>query len=254
MSVLAVLGLVLAGFGAGLIGSTAGLASLSSYPALLAFGLPPVLANVTNTTGITAFTIGSVASTRPELGGTWRKLWPRIGVFFVFGAVGAWLLVHSPPGSFEAVVPWLIAGASILLMVREQVQNWSMRRGRELRSAGPLFWIVLAGIATYGGYFGAAAGVILLAWLMLTTDDSLAYSAAEKNVLLGASNLAATLGFVLISDIHWGAAACIAAGGVVGSYVGPKFLRRVPERPMRLLIGLLGLGLAVKLFTDTLGG
>lgn len=253
MSVLEVIGLVLAGFGAGLIGSTAGLASLVSYPALLAFGLPPVLANVTNTTGITAFTAGSLASTRPELRGTWHRLWPRIAVFMVFGLVGAWLLVASPPGSFEVVVPWLIAAASLLLMFREQVQNWAMRRGRQLRATGPAFWVALAAIAIYGGYFGAAAGVILLAWLMLTNDDTLAYSAAEKNVLLGASNFAATLGFVFISDIHWGAAACLAAGGIAGSYVGPKLLRKAPERPMRLLIGLLGIGLAAKLFVDSLG-
>ncbi|WP_153503005.1 sulfite exporter TauE/SafE family protein [Cumulibacter manganitolerans] len=253
MSLLAVLGLAMAGLGAGLLGSTAGLASLASYPALLAFGLPPVLANVTNTTAIMTFTIGSLASTRPELGGTWSRLWPRIGVFLVFGATGAWLLVHSPPGSFESVVPWLIAGASILLMARDRVQGWAISSGRKLHSAGPAFWIVLAAIAVYGGYFGAAAGVVLLAWLMLTTDDGLAYSAAEKNVLLGASNFAATMGFVLISHIHWGAAACVAVGGIIGSYLGPKLVRRTPERPLRIVIGILGLGLAVKLYLDSLG-
>lgn len=252
MTLVAVIGLIAAGFGAGFIGATAGLASLVSYPALLAFGLPPVLANVTNTTGITFFTIGSLASTRPELRGTWRRLWPRVGLFAAFGALGAWLLVQSPPGSFEAIVPWLIAFASVLLMFREQVQNASMRRGRALRSAGIGFWVVLALIATYGGYFGAAAGVILLAWLMLTTEDSLAYSAAEKNVLLGAANLSATIGFIFISQIHWPAAISIALGGVAGAFIGPKVLRKVPERPMRLLIGLLGLGLALKLFLDTL--
>lgn len=251
MTILAVLGLVAAGGLAGLIGSTAGLASLASYPALLAFGLPPVLANVTNTAGITAFTIGSVASTRPELSGSWRRLWPRIALFALFGSGGAYLLVQSPPGSFEAVVPWFIAGAALLLIYRDAVQGWALRKGRRFRSTGPWFFVVLAVVALYGGYFGAAAGVVLLAWLMLTTDDSLAYCAAEKNVLLGASNLAATVGFALFSDIHWGAAACIAAGGVVGSYVGPKILRRLPERPMRLVIGLLGLGLAVKLFLDS---
>lgn len=251
MSVLAVLGLISAGLAAGLIGSTAGLASLASYPALLAFGLPPVLANVTNTTGITAFTVGSLISTRPELAGSWRKLWPRIGLFAVFGAAGAYLLVHSPPGSFEVIVPWLIAGASLLLMFRDGVQSWAQRSGRRLHSGSIWFYLVLAVVALYGGYFGAAAGVILLAWLMLTTEDTLAYCAAEKNVLLGASNLAAMIGFVLISDIHWGAAACIAAGGVVGSYLGPKVLRRLPERPTRLVIGLAGLGLAVQLFLDT---
>ena len=250
MTVLQVLGLVAAGLAAGLIGSTAGLASLASYPALLAFGLPPVLANVTNTAGITAFTIGSVASTRPELGGSWHKLWPRIGLFLVFGAGGAFLLVHSPPDSFEIIVPWLIAGASLLLMFRDGVQIWAQRNGRRFHSSGIWFFTVLAGIALYGGYFGAAAGVILLAWLMLATDDSLAYCAAEKNVLLGASNLAATVAFIFISEVHWGAAACIAVGGIVGSYIGPKVLRRTPERPMRLVIGLLGLGLAVRLFVE----
>lgn len=251
MSIVAILGIALAGFGAGLLGSTAGLASLVSYPALLAFGLPPVLANVTNTTGITAFTIGSVASTRPELKGSGGRLLPRIMVFFVCGALGAWLLVQSPPGSFEVIVPWLIAGASVLLIARDEVQAWAIRKGREIRSAGPLFWIVLALVAVYGGYFGAAAGVILLAWLMLTTDDPLAYSAAEKNVLLGASNLSATIGFALFSEIHWAAAACLAAGGIIGSFVGPKLLRRVPERPMRIVIGVLGLALAAKLFIDS---
>lgn len=246
----AILGLVSAGLVAGVIGSTAGLASLASYPALLAFGLPPVLANVTNTAGVTAFTIGSVASTRPELAGSWPKLWPRIGLFGLFGAGGAFLLVHSPPGSFEAIVPWLIAGASLLLMFRDSVQIAAQRNGRRFQSSGGWFYAVLAAVALYGGYFGAAAGVILLAWLMLTTDDSLAYCAAEKNVLLGASNLAATTGFVFISEIHWGAAACIAAGGIAGSYLGPKVLRKLPERPVRLVIGLLGLGLAVQLFLE----
>lgn len=252
MTLLAIVGLVTAGVAAGLIGSTAGLASLVSYPALLAFGLPPVLANVSNTAGVTAFTIGSVASTRPELGGSWRKLWPRIGLFAACGLGGAFLLVESPPGSFQVIVPWLIAGASLLLMFRDGVQIWAQRNGRRFHSSGPWFFLVLALIALYGGYFGAAAGVVLLAWLMLTTDDSLAYCAAEKNVLLGAANLAATIGFIFISEIHWGAAGCIAVGGIVGSYLGPKILRRLPERPMRLVIGLLGLGLAIKLFLDTL--
>lgn len=252
MSLLSITALVAAGIGAGLLSTIAGLASLVSYPALLAFGLPPVTANVTNTAGLTASAIGSLAATRPELRGTWRKLWPRIAVFAVFGSVGGWLLLSGPPGSFERVVPWLIGGASLLLLFRDEIQRYAATKGRAIPHSGPVFFVVLALVATYGGYFGAAAGVILLAWLMLSSTDSLAYNNAEKNVMLGASNLSATLFFLTFGEPHWGAALCIAVGGIIGSFIGPKLLRRLPERPVRIAIAIAGIVLAIKLFLDTL--
>lgn len=165
--------LVVAGVRAGLIGSGAGLASLVSYPALLATGLPPLTANVSNTVALTIGSVTSIGASRPELRGQGRRLLHFVLVALVGGAVGMALLLSFPPEAFEAVVPWLIAFASVALLARP-----------------------------YGGYFGAAAGVLVMGILGAIIADDWPRVNAFKNVLLAVANFTATLGFLVLGPVE----------------------------------------------------
>lgn len=238
--------LVLAGLGAGVIGSTAGLASLISYPALLAVGLAPVTANVTNTVALVASGIGSALGSRPELHGQASQVRRLAGVAVAGGASGALLLLATPPGTFERIVPFLVALASLLLLAQPRVRT--LRRehlGDGVRGALPLGSYL---IGVYGGYFGAAAGVMLLALLLVLTDDTLVRANALKNVVLWMANGIAAVGFALFADVQWTAAAPLAIGFLAGGALGPAVARLVPEAPLRLVVALSGIGLAVRLW------
>jgi uncharacterized membrane protein YfcA len=157
----------------------------------------------------------------------------------------------TPPSAFERIVPALIATGSLALLLRDPLRRWADRRaagGRTAaRSSVPLAVAVLL-ISVYGGYFGAAAGVLMLAALSLAATEPLAVSNAVKNVTMGAANLAAALLYAVLAPVHWPAAAALAAGCLLGSWVGPKLVRRLPERPLRVVIALCGLLLAVALY------
>ena len=243
--------LVVAGFGAGLAGSIAGLASLASYPALLLVGIPPVQANITNTVALTANTVGAVLSSRRELSGKARSLLPLMVLMIIGGALGSVLLLALPGQVFAFIVPWLVAAASAVLIARPYILKRQVG-GRHLARTGLVFLVVVLLAAIYGGYFGAGAGVLVLAMLSMSSRESLPIVNAEKNVLLGVANLTAAIGFIIFDHVHWLAALAVAIGGVVGSYIGPKIMRRLPERPTRIVIAILGFALAVKLFTDGL--
>jgi uncharacterized membrane protein YfcA len=243
--------LVLAGAGvvAGVLSTVVGLASLVSYPALLLFGLPPIAANVTNTAALVATAVGAAAGSRTELAGQGWLVARLCAVTALGGAAGAVLLLSTPAHLFEAVVPVLIAGASILLVLGPRL------RRAAAESAGPresrLGYLAVAPIGVYGGYFGAAAGVLMLAVLtLMLAGQSLARTNAAKNVAVGAANLAATAVFAVRGQVHWTAAVALAAGSLVGGWTGPAVVRRVPAGPLRLLIAVGGLGLAVKLALD----
>jgi uncharacterized membrane protein YfcA len=249
MSVLEFGLLVLAGVGAGLVGSIAGLASLISYPALLATGLPPITANVTNTVALVLNSVGSVSASRPELRGQGRRLVPLAVAGVLGGAVGAVLLLLTPAGAFERIVPFLIAGASAAILVQ--------RPPRELAAEGALHhrghddpWWLAAGtfaVGIYGGYFGAAAGVLLLAMYLLGTSEGLPRGNAMKNVILGVANSVAAVGFVVFASIAWSAALPLAIGLFTGGRLGPRVVRRAPQTALRRLIAVAGLGLAIQL-------
>jgi uncharacterized membrane protein YfcA len=239
--------LVLAGFGAGVTGSVAGLASLVSYPVLLALGLPPVTANVTNTVALVFNGIGSVLGSRPELVGERRRIRRLAPIAIAGGLTGGLVLLATPSGAFAFVVPWLIGLASLAIVFQPK------------RVAGPSApprrptWKLGAGVflvAVYGGYFGAAAGVLLIAFLLVTTAEPLPRANAMKNVLLGLANTAAAVLFVIVGPVRWSVVIPLAAGCLVGSRLGPIIVRRVPAAPLRALIGFAGLGLAVHLGLD----
>jgi len=243
--------LVLAGFAAGLAGSIGGLASLFSYPALLAAGLPPLAANVTNTVALFSTTIGATAGSRTELRGQGRRLF-RLAVLAVLGgSLGAALLLGTPSSTFEVVVPWLIALGSVVLLAREPIRRFASGRARR-QKGGRLGQVLVACaivlVSVYAGYFGAAAGVLMLAVLSATADEPLPVVNAVKNVVTGMANLTAAVAYTFLAPVHWAAAAVLATGCLAGSWLGPALVRRLPERPLRIGIALGGLGLATHLW------
>jgi hypothetical protein len=244
-SPLTLLFLLVAGVGAGLTGSVAGLASLVSYPALLAVGLAPVTANVTNTLAMLGSTIGATAGSRPELAGQRRRIKTLCAITAVGGAAGAALLLLTPSGTFTLVVPFLIAGASVLLFAGPYLRKRAERS--EAHGLGPATAAAAFAVAVYGGYFGAAAGVLMLALLSTVWAQSLARSNAAKNLATGAANLIAAVVFAFTGKVDWPAAVALCLGSVLGSWLGPGIVRRLPATPLRIAIGLAGIGLAVAL-------
>jgi uncharacterized membrane protein YfcA len=247
MTVTFALVLLAAGIAAGVASTVVALASIVSYPVLLALGLPPLAANVTNTVSLVLAGAGSVAGSRPELAGQGRRLW-RFGVLGAGGgAAGAAALLLAPAGSFERVVPVLIGGASLLLLVQPAIPGLTARPGGE-RSV--LLKAAMLVVAAYVGYFGAAGGVLLLAVLGIMVDETMARLNALKNAVNGVANLVAAAGFALFAPVRWSFAAPLAAGFLAGGWIGPKLARRIPGQVLRVVVAIGGVVLAVRLGLD----
>ena len=238
--------LVAAGLLAGILGSAGGTASLVSFPALLAVGIPPLQANVTNAVAFAAMWPGSALGSRPELRGqvSWLRRWGVVAA--IGGAIGAALLLLTPSTTFERIVPFLVAAAALALLLQpriaELIQSRFTRSSRFLLPAG------LAAASIYNGYWGAGAGVLTLAVLLLAVNPDFAHANALKNMLLGFADVAAAIGFVLFGPVEWAAAVPLAIGLLGGGVIGPSVTRRVPGNTIRVAVGLGGLGLAVKLW------
>ncbi|OBF25442.1 transporter [Mycobacterium sp. ACS4331] len=238
--------LFVAGVAGGLTGSIAGLASVATYPALLAVGLPPVTANVTNTVALVFNGVGSILGSRPELKGQGRFLLRIAPLTLLGGAAGALLLLSTPAEGFEKIVPILLGGAALAILLPHRPPATD-DMGRRSRLALILEGAAVFAIAVYGGYFGAAAGVLLLALFLRMGHATLAHANASKNVLLGLSNGVAALIFAVVAPVQWGAVAALGAGCLLGSRLGPVVVRHAPATPMRLLIGAAGVALAISL-------
>ncbi|MDT5069618.1 MAG: uncharacterized protein QOK02_5773, partial [Mycobacterium sp.] len=184
--------LVVAGILGGLTGSIAGLASVATYPALLLVGLPPVTANVTNTVALVFNGIGSVSGSLPELQGQRAELKRLMPIAAIGGAAGAALLLSIPAEGFEKVVPILLGVSAILIALprRKRAEGAGRSRTHLVLQA-----VAVLAICVYGGFFGAAAGVLLLALFLSTGDESMAHANATKNVVLGVANFIAALVF-----------------------------------------------------------
>lgn len=237
--------LVGAGIAAGLAGSIAGLASLFSYPALLAVGLPATTANVTNTVALAFSSIGSVAGSRPELVGQGPSVRRFAAVAVLGGAFGAGLLLLTPDGAFERIVPFLVGGASLVLLAQPRIRVAAARFGSH--RTGPAVWGGMLAVSVYAGYFGAAAGVLMLALLLVGLPVSLLRGNALKNLLLGVANAVAAVGFAVFGPVQWWAVLPLAIGLLGGAWTGPAVARRLPTALLRIGIGLAGIGLAVTL-------
>jgi uncharacterized membrane protein YfcA len=236
--------LTVVGVLAGLASTVVSLASLVSYPALLAVGLPPLTANVTNTVALTFTGLGSVLGSREELAGQGRRV-RRLGLLTaVGGGVGAALLLLTPARSFQLAAPWLIAAGSLILLAQPAL-------GRRTRPGGHEGSVALRvgvfGVAVYVGYFGAAAGVLMLAVLVPLLDQPLARANAVKNAISGLANGVAAVAFVAFGPVRWAAAVQLAVGFLAGGWIGPAVARRLSGTALRVLVGLSGLAVAVKL-------
>lgn len=241
-----VLLLFVAGIGGGLIGSIAGLASLTTYPALLMVGLPPVTANVTNTVALVFNGFGAVPGSLPELAGQGPRLQRLIPMAALGGAAGAALLLSIPAEGFENAVPMLLALASVAI---------ALPRGKGPVAEPTVARTIAQGVAVslicvYGGFFGAAAGVLLLALFLRTGTETLPEANAVKNVVLGIANGVAAVGFAIFAPVHWPAVVAMGLGCLLGARLGPIVVRRAPATPLRLLIAVAGLALAIKLGFD----
>ncbi len=242
--------LVLAGVGGGLTGSVAGLASIVTYPALLALGLTPKVANVTNTVSLVFSTAGSMSGSRPELRGQRARARQLAPAGALGGAAGGALLLLTPAGSFEAVVPWLVAVGSVAMLVRGRLAR---TRSSTARTDPRVLMALTALVGVYGGYFGAGAGVMLLALFLHGTGESLPRANAMKNLVLGTANGVAALSFAAFGPVRWSAVLPFGIGLFAGGRLGAHVVRHLPAEKLRVVIAIAGLGLAVKLGIDTYG-
>jgi uncharacterized membrane protein YfcA len=239
-----VLVLLAAGTLGGIFSTVVSIASLVTYPALLALGVPPLSANMTNTVSLVLTGAGSVASSRPELAGQGRRVL-RLGIITALGgAAGATVLLLTPASTFTKVVPVLIGGASLVLLVQPRIKRLSPSAdgGNRLVQCVALF-----AVAMYVGYFGAAAGILLLVVLSMMIDESLVKVNAVKNAVSGMANATAAVCFAVFGDVRWTLVAPLAAGFLLGGWIGPKIARKVPAGPFRVIVGVCGIGLAVRL-------
>lgn len=231
---------VLAGLGAGTINAVVGSGSLITFPTLIWVGLPPVVANVSNTVGLVPGAASGAWGYRRELAGQRGRLL-RLGAGTLTGSlVGAILLLVLPPDVFATVVPALILLACLLVVI----QPWLVRRlaDRPRRDhGGPLVWLAIFATGMYGGYFGAAQGVLLIAVLAVGLDETLQRVNAAKNVLGGLANLVAGVLFIVVADVDWAAAGLVAAGAVVGGLLGARVARRLAPAVLRAVVVLIGI-------------
>lgn len=233
--------ILLAGFAAGAINAVVGSGTLITFPTLLALGYPPVLANVSNTVGLVPGSFAGAWGYRRELSGQRRRLLVLGTAALLGGITGAILLLTIPESAFRAIVPALIAIACVLVLI----QPWLTKRlgDRTNRSAhgGPLLVAGMYGSGVYGGYFGAAQGVLMIAVITLGTGDSMQRANAAKNLLAGVVNGVAAIVFVVAADVDWAVVGLIAGGSIAGGFIGAALGRRIPAPVLRGLVVTIGL-------------
>jgi hypothetical protein len=247
MSPLHALAILAAGLAAGTVNVVVGSGSLITFPTLLALGYPPVLANVSNTVGLAPGNASAVVAYRRELRGQRGRL-VRLGSASLLGALlGAALLLALPHSVFKAAVPGLIALASVLMALQPRIRAGLETRHHHRTHGGAalVLGVFLTGI--YGGYFGAAQGVVLIALLAIFIDDDLQRLNGTKNALALTSNAVAALFFIATTHIAWSVAGLIAAGSVIGGQLGGRYGRRIPAAILRGVIVVVGIGVAVGL-------
>jgi uncharacterized membrane protein YfcA len=236
------LAVLLAGVTAGTINTVVGSGSLVTFPTLVALGIDPVVANVSNTVGLVPGSISGAVGYRRELRGQRSRLIRLGAASLVGGLAGAVLLLNLDEDVFETAVPVLIGLGCLLVVVQTRLSAW-MRRNTDERPAEHGSWPTVLGIgvaSVYGGYFGAAQGVIYMAVLGLGVDDALQRLNATKNVLAALVNGIAAIFFCFAADVDWWAAGAIAVGSTIGGQLGATVGRRLPDWLLRGLIVVIG--------------
>jgi len=241
------LAVAVAGFLAGTANTIIGAGSLLSFPTLLAVGYDPLTANVSNTVGLVAGSVSGTAAQRRELRGQRRRILVLAPVSALGGLSGALLLLVLPAQVFGTVVPPLLVVGSVLVLlqplVRARLARSASREGRTRPTPALVAGVYLTGV--YGGYFGAAQGVLLLGLLGLLISDAIQRLNATKNLLSAVVNGVAAVALALGATVAWPAAAIIAVSSIVGGQVGARIARHIPETPFRVVVAVVGVAAAV---------
>jgi uncharacterized membrane protein YfcA len=241
-----------AGIGAGTINTIVGSGTLITFPVLLATGLPPITANVSNALGLVPGSISGAIGYRAELRGQGRRVLALGFTALLGGLAGAVLLLTLPSEAFDAIVPVLIALALVLVLLQPRLAK-AIQRRRESNGTptrphgGPFLLLGLLLASVYGGYFGAAQGVLYLALMGLFLDDSLQRTNAVKNILGAVVNGVAVCFFLFVADFDWTAVLLIAVGSALGGQIGAKVGRRIPTTALRVVIVAVGVVAIVQL-------
>ncbi|MFF3499472.1 sulfite exporter TauE/SafE family protein [Streptomyces sp. NPDC003247] len=237
-----------AAIAAGTVNAVVGSGTLITFPTLLAFGYPPVLANVSNSIGLVPGTLSAAYGYRRELRGQLRRVL-RFGAGSLLGGVlGALLLLKLPSGAFDAVVPVLILAGCVLVLFQPRLNAWLKKRESVGDGDGGLpLWLGVFGTGVYGGYFGAAQGVILMGVFGTFLKDDLQRLNAVKNVLASIVNGVSAVVFIAVTHVDWAAAVVIAVGSTVGGLVGARVGRKLPPTALRGFIVAVGITAATVL-------
>jgi len=234
----------LAAVAGGLVNALAGGGTLITFPMLTAVGIPPVVANITNTVALCPGYIGGTLAQRKDLEGQKRRMWLLLPTGMAGGIAGGILLLYTSENLFRKLIPWLILTATVLLAVQDRMRNWVMARmsdagHRHLNEAWSMALIFPA--AVYGGYFGAGLGVMMLAVLGLVLEDSLTRLNALKQSLSFSINIAAALFFLFSGKVLWTAAAVMAVGALAGGVLGGRMAGRIKPVMLRWIVISIGL-------------
>jgi uncharacterized protein len=243
-----VLLLIVAGLAAGGVNAIAGGGSLISFPSLIATGLPTVAANVTNSVSVFPGYVSSVVGSRADLAGQGRRVRAVLPVSVLGTAAGCALLLLTPARAFEVIVPFLVLGAAATLAFQQRLRGLvgHPRTMSPRRAALTLQAVVFAG-SVYGGYFGAALGVMYVAALALILDEPINRINALKNVLSTSVGLVTVVVFAIFAPVHWGSALVLGPATIVGGYAGARLARRLPAKVLRLVIVIFGTAIGLVL-------
>jgi uncharacterized protein len=245
LSTPAALAVLLAGVAAGAINALVGAGTLITFSTLVALGVPPLTANVSNTVGIVAGSVSGAFGYRERLVGQGPRLRVLLPASLVGAVIGALLLLVLPAAAFRAIVPALILLSVVLVVLQPRIRRHVAADRPETDDAGrPIgagSWLAVLGTGVYGGYFGAAQGVLLLGVLGTWVDHDLQRVNAIKNVLAGATNALAAVLFIVLADIDWLVAGLILVGSLFGGWLGARVGTRLPEPVLRAVIVVVGL-------------
>ena len=244
--------IIAAGIAAGTINTIVGSGSLITFPTLLLLGYPPLVANVSNTVGLVPGTISGAIGYRRELRGQRARARPLLVAAGLGGLTGAGLLLILPAAAFARIVPILILLACALVAIQPRLSKWVVERrvrlGHEPQTGGgPLLIVSVYLTGIYGGYFGAAQGVILIALLSILVDDNLQRLNGLKNLMTAAINGVAAIIFIAVAPVAWGPAILLAIGSTIGGQLGALVGRRLSPIALRGAIIVVGTVVAVRL-------
>jgi uncharacterized membrane protein YfcA len=238
-----------AGFAGGIITAIVGAASLITFPALLAAGIPPVLASASNCVAMTPSNFVAAWVDYRRLPAFRPAFWRVIAIVAVGSAIGAWLLMVTPDTSFAKLVPVLIGAATALFAFAGNVRGWIVRHGEDpaLHSARAdrIGLVLLAPVAVYAGYFGAGTSIMLLAILSLGPPSNFRTVNALKNLLSGLSGVVAVFIFIDAGMVVWPQTLAMGTGALLGGYVGARLARVVPEAVVRWIVIVVGVTVTV---------